>query len=237
MQKLELGNITVELVKKNIKNIHLSVYPPTGRVKISAPLRMEDENIRMYVISKLSWIKQQQLKMRKQEREEEKSYSSRESHYYLGNRYLLKIVSANTTPTVYIEHDKMVLVVKEGMDAEQRQKILQEWYRKQLRTVAEKYIGIWEKRMNVKVEEFGIRKMKTKWGTCNPTAKRIWLNLELARKPIEHIEYIIVHEMTHLHERTHNKKFIAHMNKYIPMWRNVREELNRLPLGYTDWSR
>jgi len=236
MQQIDLGNIKVDVVQKDIKNIHLSVYPPTGRVKISAPLRMELETIRMFAISKLGWIKKQQEKFRKQQRESERELITRESHYFLGKRYLLKVIEAEAVPLVNIKHDKLILQVRAGTSTKQKQVILQEWYRQQMKELVPKYISIWEEKMKVKVQEFGIKKMKTKWGTCNREAKRIWLNLNLAKKPPECIEYIVVHEMVHLLERTHNAKFIAYMNKFLPQWKHIKEELNRLPVSHVEWG-
>ncbi len=236
MSQIDLGNITVDVVQKDIKNIHLSVYPPTGRVKISAPLRMELETIRIFAISKLGWIKQQQTKIRSQKREAPRDYITRESHYFKGKRYLMTIVESNSKPSVNIKHDKLLLQVRPNTNTEQRQIIIQEWYREQLKVIVPKYIAKWEEKMDVKVAEFGIKKMRTKWGTCNREAKRIWINLELAKKPLECLEYIIVHEMIHLFERNHNDRFIAYMNKFLPQWKHFKQELNRLPVGHVNWS-
>lgn len=236
MQQIELGNMIVDVEQKDIKNIHLSVYPPAGKVRISAPLRFDLETIRIFAISKLGWIKQQQAKLRNQQREAPREYKTRESHYYLGKRYLLKVIETDGRPKVEIRHDKLILQVRPGSNTEQRHIILHEWYRDQLKSIVPEYIAKWEEIMNVKVEEFGIKKMKTKWGTCNREAKRIWINLELAKKPLECLEYIVVHEMVHLLERNHNDRFIAFMNKYSPQWRHFKEELNRLPVSHEDWK-
>jgi predicted metal-dependent hydrolase len=236
VRTIDLGEITAEVVQKDIKNIHLSVYPPNGRVKIAAPLRMDVETIRIFAISKLGWIKRQQTKLRNQEREAPREYISRESHYYLGVRYLLKVVERDSKPSVAIMHDNLILQVKPDTNAEQRQILLQEWYRAQLKALVPHYIAKWEKIMGVQVSEFGIKKMKTKWGTCNIEAKRVWINLELAKKPLECLEYIVVHEMVHLLERSHNARFIAYMNQFLPQWRSLKEALNRLPVGHLDWG-
>lgn len=236
MQHIDLGNIIVDVEKKAIKNIHLSVYPPSGRVRIAAPLRFDLETIRMFAISKLSWIKKQQLKIKSQSRETPREFKSRESHYYLGKRYLMQITKTDGKPSIALKHDKLVFQIKPETTFEQKQYLLQEWYREQLRAIAIKKIEKWEKIIKVSVDDFGIRKMKTKWGTCNINAKRIWLNLELAKKPAECIEYIIVHEMIHLLERNHNEKFMAYMDKFLPQWRHIREELNRLPVSHVDWK-
>jgi len=232
MHQINLGNINVDVVLKNIKNVHLSVLPPLGKVRISAPNRMEIETIRMFAISKLGWIKKHQVKMLKQKREGAKSYSSRESHYFLGKRYLLKVVESDHKTSVLINHSNIILNVRPNFSIEQRQILLQEFYRKQLKEISSKMIRNWEKKMNVKVADVGVRKMKTRWGSCNQKLKKIHLNLELAKKPLQCLEYIIVHEMTHLLERKHNEKFIAYMNKFLPNWKSCKEELNRLPTNY-----
>lgn len=236
VQSIDLGEITAEVIQKDIKNIHLSVYPPKGRVKISAPFRMDLETIRIFAISKLSWIKKQQTKLQNQEREAPRAYISRESHYYLGKRYLLKVVEGDSKPSVVIRHDTLMLQLKPATSTEQRQILIQEWYREQLKALVPKYIAKWEKIMGVEVAEFGIKKMRTKWGTCNPEAKRIWINLELAKKPLECLEYIVVHEMVHLLERSHNARFVAYMNQFLPQWSSLKEELNRLPVSHQDWE-
>lgn len=235
LTQIKLGEITVDVIRKDIKNLHLSVYPPTGRVKISAPSRMNLDTIRVYALSKLGWIKKQQTKLRNQERETQREYITRESHYFMGKRYLLKISETDLAQTVVLRHREIELVVRKGADLEQRQKLLEDWYRKQLRHKAGRYISFWEKQMNLKVAEFGIKKMRTKWGSCNREAKRIWLNLELAKKPKECIEYIVVHEMVHVIERNHGTRFIALMDKFLPQWRQYKEDLNRLPIGHSNW--
>ena len=236
MEQLELGNITVDVVQKNIKNIHLSVYPPTGRVRISAPNRMNLATIRVFVISKLSWIKKQQTRLRNQEREAQREFINRESHYFNGKRYLLKVIERNAAPEVVLKHSAIELYVRPETDAVKRKSILDEWYRRKLKETVPSLIEKWEKKMNVQVNEFGIKKMKTRWGTCNRQAKRIWLNLELAKKPAECLEYIVVHEMAHLLERNHNDRFIALMTEFIPKWRFYKDELNRLPVTHVDWN-
>lgn len=236
MQTIDLGNITVDVELKDIKNIHLSVYPPTGRVRIAAPLRFDLETIRMYAISKLSWIKKQQEKLQSQQREAPREYTSRESHYFLGKRYLLKVLKTDSKQFVEIKHNNLVLHVHSETSIEQRQIILQEWYREELKEIVPKYIEKWEETMQVKVSEFGIKKMKTKWGTCNREDSRIWINLELAKKPLECLEYIVVHEMVHLLERSHNNRFVSLMDKFLPTWRHLKEELNRLPVSHVDWK-
>lgn len=236
MEQIKLGNITVDVVQKDIKNLHLSVYPPTGSVRIAAPLRMNIDVIRVYAISKLSWIKKQQKKLADQQRETPREYLTRESHYYLGKRYLLKVIEVNTLPKVELDHNKVILYVRPGANKAKRQQVLESWYRERLKEIAHTQIKKWQKTMKVSINEFAIRKMKTKWGTCNIDAKRVWLNLELAKKPEHCIEYIVVHELVHLLERHHNERFIAYMNQFLPQWRHTKSELNKLPVSHVDWN-
>lgn len=236
MPVIELGNITIHVELKDIKNIHLSVYPPDGNVKIAAPLRMDFDTIRVYAINKLKWIKKQQEIFRNQEREAPREYLTKESHYFQGKRYLLKIIEHNKPPNVLIKHSTIELYVKPNTPVEKRKEVIDEWYRAQLKLIAPTLIKRWEGKIGVQSNEYGIKKMRTKWGTCNIKAKRIWLNLELAKKPVDCLEYIIVHELVHLLERSHNDKFVALMNEYMPKWRFHRDELNRLPFRHTEWK-
>lgn len=236
MQQIMLGNMPIDVVQKDIKNLHLSVYPPTGRVKIAAPLRMNLDTIRVFAISKLSWIKKQQIKLRSQEREAPREYITRESHYYLGRRYLLKVIEDNASPKVEVKHGTIEMHIRPDTGIKKRKEILDEWYRQRLKEMVPKLFVQYEKAMNVKVAEFGIKKMKTRWGTCSREAGRIWLNLELAKKPRECVEYIVVHEMIHLLERNHNERFIAYMDKFLPKWRSLKEELNKMPVSHADWN-
>ena len=236
MQQIELGNIRIDVEQKDIKNIHLSVYPPNGNVKIAAPERMDLDTIRVFAINKLKWIKKQQERFRNQGREAPREYLPKESHYFQGKRYLLKIIEYDAKPKVILTHSNIELYIRPNTSTEKREEIITEWYREELKNRIPKIIEKWEKKIGVKVSEFGIKKMRTKWGTCNTEAKRIWLNLELAKKPLECLEYIVVHELVHLLERTHNEKFIKYMNKFMPKWRFYREELNRLPFRHTKWK-
>ncbi len=236
MQQIELGNIKIDVELKNIKNIHLSVYPPNGKVKISAPERMDLDTIRVFTISKLKWIKKQQEAFKNQERETPREYLTKESHYFKGKRYLLKVIEHNAKPKVILKHSEIELYIRPNSTIEKRKQILNEWYRAELKKIVPIIIEKWEKKIGVKSNEFGIKKMKTKWGTCNTKAKRIWLNLEIAKKPFECLEYIIVHELVHLLERSHNDKFVKYMNEFMPKWKFYREELNRLPFSHVDWN-
>jgi predicted metal-dependent hydrolase len=227
MQQIILGDMSIDVVHKDIKNVHLSVYPPKGKVKISAPLRMNLDTIRVFAISKMSWINKQQIKLQNQESETPRDYITREGHYYLGKQYLLKVIEHNTAPKVLIKHETIELYIRPGTNSDKRKIILDEWYRKILKEIIFKVITRYEESMKVDVVEFGIKKMKTKWGTCNIETKKIWLNLELAKKPRKCIEYVVVHEMTHLLERHHNKEFIAYLSKFFPKWKFYREMLNK----------
>jgi len=236
MEQIQLGDIWVEVELKDIKNVHLSVYPPKGRVRIAAPNRMNLDTIRIYAISKLAWIKQQQKKFQAQVREAPREFLNREGHYYLGSRYLLKVIEHDAPPEITVKHKTIEMRVRPYTDMEKRHSLMDEWYRAQLKTLVPPIIAKWEKIMGVSLNEFAIKKMKTKWGTCNREAKRIWLNLELAKKPFQCIEYIVVHEMVHLLERNHNDKFIAHMNRFLSEWKDLRNELNKLPVSHRDWG-
>ncbi len=235
-EQILLGEIALDVVKKDIKNIHLSVYPPTGAVRIVAPLRMNLDTIRVFAISKLGWIKKQRQKLQEQERETPREYLDRESHYYQGKRYLLKVVEKDSVPSVELKHSTMILFVRPGADDAKKQFILEQWYRQQLTEVMQPIIRKWEKKLGVTVEQFNVRKMKTKWGTCSPSQKAIRINLELAKKPPACLEYIVVHEMIHLLEPTHKNRFIALMNQFMPKWRFHRDELNRLPVRHENWG-
>jgi len=236
MEQLHLGDITVDVVLKDIKNVHLSVYPPSGRVRIAAPLRMSLDNIRIYAISKLGWIKSQQKKFLEQVREAPREFLYKEGHYFLGKRYLMKIVEHDAPPFISIKHNTIMLYVRPNTDVQKRQVIMDEWYRQKLKELAPSIIEKWEKIIGVSINEFAIKKMKTKWGTCNREAKRIWLNLELAKKPFHCIEYIVVHELVHLLERSHNAIFIAYMDNYLPEWKQLKNELNKLPVSHVEWG-
>jgi predicted metal-dependent hydrolase len=234
--KIELGEIAVEVIKKDIKNVHLSVYPPRGRVRISAPLRMNVETIRVFAISKLSWIKQQQRKLREQQRESPREYLDRESHYVWGKRYLLQVIESNTAPAVELKHSTMLLRVRPGTGEEKRQAIVDEWYRIQMKVAVPRLIAKWEPLLGVKVGRLFVQKMKTKWGSCNSEAKSIRLNTDLAKKPLVCLEYILVHEMVHLIVRHHDDRFTGLMDHHLPGWRLTRQMLNAAPLAHVDWA-
>ncbi len=234
--QIAFGDITVDVVLKDIKNIHLSVYPPNGRVRISAPSRMRLDTIRVFAISRLGWIKQQQKKLQEQERETPREYVDRESHYVWGKRYLLKVIEGDAAPSVALQHNRMLLRVRPGTDAKKKWAIVEAWYRRQLKKAVPPLIARWEPLVGVKVERLFVQRMKTKWGSCNHAARTIRLNTELAKKPQECLEYIVVHEMTHVLEPTHNACFVALMDQFMPQWRFYRDQLNRLPVSHEDWA-
>ncbi len=232
-----VNDLVVDVVRKNIKNLHLGVYPPAGRVRVAAPLRVNDEAVRLFTISRLAWIKRQQAKFEGQERQPAREFVSGESHYYQGNRYLLNVMYHQGSPAVSIRNNKtMDLFVRTGSDTSVRERILTTWYRQRLKEEIAPLIAKWEAIIGVKVAEWGVKQMKTRWGTCTIEARRIWLNLELIKKPVHCLEYIIVHEMMHLLERHHNERFTAYMNRFMPLWQYYREELNREPLGHETWD-
>ena len=230
MGTLTVDNIEIHLIKKNIKNLHLSVLPPDGSVRISAPKELNDETIRLFAVSKLSWIKKQRAKFKRQERQPEREFVSGESHYFLGQRYLLNVIYTNKRRQGAAIRNKtyLDLFVRENSGKEQRRKVVREWYRRELKALIPPLISKWEPIIGVKVESWGVKRMKTKWGSCNIAAKRIWLNLELAKKNPACLEYIVVHEMVHFLERLHNEHFVAYMDKFLPNWRSIKAELNGL---------
>jgi predicted metal-dependent hydrolase len=235
--QIKVSGLVVDVVRKDIKNLHLGVYPPMGRVRVAAPLRVSDEAVRLAVISRLSWIKKQKTKFTTQSRQTLREYVSGESHYFQGRRYRLNVIYQSGTPRVSIRNKSTVdLYVREGSEREQREKVLLAWYRQQLKELIPALIAQWEPIIGVKVAQWYVKQMKTKWGTCNIEANRIWLNLELAKKSKQCLEYIVVHEMVHLLERHHNDHFIELMNKFMPQWRLHREDLNSSALGHEDWS-
>src|SRR6266852_2015068 len=236
-RQIIVNGLVVDVVRKDIKNLHLAVYPPAGRVRVAAPLRVNDEAVRLLIISRLAWIKRQQAKFESQERQSAREFVSGESHYYQGNRYLLNVMYHKGSTAVIIRNNKtMDLFVRPGSDAFERELVLTTWYRRQLKEEIAPLIAKWEAIIGVKVAQWGVKQMKTKWGTCNIEAQRIWLNLELTKKPVNCLEYIIVHEIIHLLERLHNERFIAYMNNFMPLWHYYREELNRAPLGRENWE-
>jgi len=236
MATLKLGEIAVDVVHRDIKNLHLSVHPPTGRVRIAAPERMESEAIRLFAISKLDWIKRQQRKLDGQARETPREFLERESHYVWGNRYLLSVKQLDEPPTVELRHKNLVLQVRPTADHAKRQQVVEDWYRQQVRTATDRLLMDWEPKIGVKIDGVYVQRMKTRWGSCNSAARTIRLNTQLACKPPECLEYIVVHEMIHVLEPTHNERFQILMAKFVPDWKHRRQILNRLPVKHEDWT-
>jgi len=234
--RIELGGVVLEVIRKDIKHVHLSVHPPSGRVRIAAPLRMNPETIRVFAVAKLGWIRQQQRKLMAQEREAPREYLDRESHYVWGKRYLLKVAHADAVPDVQLKHSTLLLRIRPGTTVERSQEVLEGWYREQLKAAIPALIQTWEPRMEVKVARFFVQRMRTRWGSCSPGTGSIRLNAELAKKPRECLEYIVVHEMVHLLEPTHNERFIALLDQFMPKWQFQRELLNRLPVRHEHWN-
>ena len=235
--QITVNGLVVDVVRKDIKNLHLAVYPPAGRIRVAAPLRVNDEAVRLFTLSRLAWIKRQQARFEQQERQSAREYVSGESHYYHGHRYLLNVIYHNSAPAVIIRNNKTIdLVVRTDSDISQRARVLNAWYRRRLKEEIASLIDKWEPIVGVQVAQWGVKQMKTRWGTCNIEAQRIWLNLELIKKPARCLEYIVVHEMVHLLERHHNDRFIALMKSFMPLWQHYRDELNREPLGHEDWE-
>ena len=229
--ELRLGEVSVDVVHKDIKNVHLSVYPPTGRVRIAAPRSMPLETIRLFAISRLGWIKRQQRKQRAQDREPPREYIERESHHLWGRRYLLRVEEGARHSYVALDHRHIELGVPEGAGIEKRQAILDAWYREELRYAANDIIHTWQDRLGVEVERVFIQRMKTKWGGSSPHRKTIRLNLELAKKDRECLDYVVLHEIAHFIVPHHGDEFIALLDQHMPNWRDVRKNLNDLPLG------
>ncbi len=237
MHKIRVGGLAVDLVRKKIKNLHLAVYPPNGRVRVSAPVGMSDEAVRLAIISRLAWIKRHKAKFDGQERQSEREFVTGESHYFQGRRYRLNVVYQKGRARVEIRNKSTIdLFVREGSDAAKRKKVFIAWYRQQIKEMIPPLIRKWEDITGIEVAEWGVKQMKTKWGSCNPKARRIWMNLELIKKPVQCLEYIIVHEMTHILERRHNDRFAFLMDGFMPQWRLHKEDLNGSPLRHERWD-
>lgn len=235
MAVIRLGEITIAATRKAVKHVHLSVHPPHGRVTLVAPLDTRPEVMLTYAISKLAWIRHQQAKFRAQAREAPRRYVTRETEWLWGKRYLLQVICVDAKPRITLDHHQMTLHVRPGSDREARAAVMQAWYRTQLHAAVPKLIAKWESRLGVRVERYFLQRMKTKWGSCNPDARRIRLNTELARKPRPLLEYVVVHEMLHMLEPRHSERFITLLGYHYPTWCNARAELNALPLGAETW--
>lgn len=235
--KISVSGLQVEIVRKNIKNLHVGVYPPAGRIRVAAPLRVSNDAVRLAVVGKLAWIKRQRANFERQPRQSAREMVSGETHYFSGQRYRLRVY-ASKQPKVVVRSSSIIeLHVRPGSGHEARQKLMMAWYRQHLRAVIPPLLEKWQERLGIKAPAYGIKKMKTKWGTCNARAGRIWINLELVKKPVDCLEYVIVHELVHLLVRRHDDEFIEIMDRYLPRWRALRAELNRLPLANEVWTK
>lgn len=234
---IQLGEIVIALTLKEVRNTHLSVHPPTGRVTLVAPVGTRVEVARAYAITKLGWIREQQAKLRAQARETPRRFVERESHYLWGRRHLLSVVEKDARPAVAINHRMITLTVRPGSTAAKRQAVIHAWHRALLHEALPPLIARWEAMLGVEVSGYFLQRMKTKWGSCNPRAARIRLNTELVKKPRDLLEYVVVHEMLHLMEPTHSVRFLGLLTRNYPTWREARLELNELPVAAEAWSR
>ncbi len=229
-----ISGIPVNIIKKNIKHMHLSVLPPNGAVRVSAPVSTTDDAIRLFVISKLDWVKEQVKSFDNQPRQTEREYITGETHFLWGKKYRLKVIKGSKNNFVDVVGDKILMHIHNNTTTENRVKLMNEWHREQLETKLPKYISKWEKKIGVKTESVKIRNMLTKWGSCNISKKRILINLQLAKKPVHCLEYVIVHELIHLVEKNHTDRFMLLMDKFLPNWQMIKEDLNMTPLDFMD---
>jgi predicted metal-dependent hydrolase len=234
---LRVSGIDIDVIYKDIKNLHIGVYPPLGRVRVAAPKRLDDEHIRLAIIQRLPWIKKQREQLRSVERQSEREMVTGESHYVWGIRHRLKVAERPGRAHIEVDGERLLLYVPEGTDADQRRELLDRWYRQQLRSAIPELITRWEPVLEVSVSRWTIRRMKTKWGSCNRETGHIWFNPELAKKHPDCLEYIVVHEMTHHLERNHGERFTKLMDEFLPSWRSRRDQLNEAPLAHEDWSK
>ena len=235
VETIQLGDISIRVTRKAIKNVHLSVHPPGGRVTLSAPTATRLDVARAYAISRLSWIREQQKKLQNQAREAPRQFVTRESHYLWGRRHLLTVVHKETKPSVSLDHKRIMLSIRPGSDRTKRAKVIHDWQKSLLHEVMPPLIRKWERKLRVKVKGYFLQRMKTKWGSCNHRAGYIRLNTELVKKPKDLLEYVIVHEMAHLIEPAHSARFIAILDRHYPSWSEARAELNELPLRAEVW--
>lgn len=235
--RIDVGGTPVEVVRKDIKNLHVGVYPPSGRVRVAAPLHLDDEAVRLAVISRLGWIRRRQAEFEQQDRQSRREFVTGESHYFEGRCYRLDVVERHGAPAVrLLNNTRMGLQIRPGADRDAREAVLHRWYRRQLRGRVPPLVAKWEPKVGERVADVRIRKMRTRWGACNPDARRVWLNFELAKKPPSCLEYVFVHEMVHFLERTHSERFRRLMDDLMPQWRTRRDELNQTPLAHEDWT-
>ena len=235
-ETITLGTITITVTRKDIKHVHLSVHPPAGRVTLVAPTATRLEAARAYAISKLGWIRHQQSKLQDQARETQRQFVTRESHYLWGRRYLMTVVYRDGKPFVNLDHRRITLTVRPGDDITRRAVAIHTWHKSLLHAAVPPLIGKWQEKLGIQVRSYFLQQMKTKWGSCNHHGGHIRLNTELVKKPKDLLEYVVVHEMVHLLEPTHNDHFVAILDKHYPTWRDARAELNELPLAAEVWK-
>ncbi len=233
---ITVANIRVEILRKDIKNLHMGVYPPNGRVRVAAPLLVSDEAVRLAVIGKLAWIKRQREKFQTQPRQSERAMVRGESHYHLGQRYRLNVVEQPGKRSITLRGKSMVLTCPAGSTTEQRTALLLRWQRAELKSLLEPLLKQWQTVLGVTVATWGVKRMKTKWGSCNPQTASLWFNLELIKKAPACIEYIVLHELMHLVERHHNDRFTALLDQHLPNWRSLQQLLNQSVLGHERWG-
>jgi predicted metal-dependent hydrolase len=235
-RRIIVGGLDVDVIRKPIKNLHLGVYPPDGRVRVAAPLSLNEEAVRLAVVTRMAWIRRQQAKFGAQPRQSERAYVSGETHYFLGQRHHMNLIEGAKAGRVHLSKSRTFdLHVREGSTRSVRERVFLDWQRRQLRDRAGPLIERWAGAYDVEAPVWGIRRMKTKWGACNIEARRVWLNLELIKKPTHCLEYVIVHELAHLFVRNHTEQFTALMDRMLPQWRMLRDELNSEPLGHEVW--
>ena len=235
--RLRVGGISVEVVRKRIKHLHLGVYPPEGRVRVAAPERLDDDAVRAAVISRLAWIRRKRAEFQRQPRQSRREFVSGESHYFNGRRYRLDVVVSTGLTGIHLRNNSWLeMRVRPATGRDAREAMLYRWYRARLRERIPEIIAKWEPRIGVRVADWRVRRMKTRWGTCNTAARRIWLNSELAKKPLPCLEYVVVHEMVHLVEPSHNERFREIMDRTMPGWSLRADELNRAHLPDERWE-
>jgi predicted metal-dependent hydrolase len=235
-ETIQLGEISIAVTRKDIKNVHLTVHPPDGRVTLAAPYNTRLEVARAYAISKLVWIRDQQRKLGCQARETPRQFVERESHYVWGRRYLMTVDYQDVKPTVILSNKRITVIVRPGSSTEKRAEVMHEWHKLLLHEAVPPLVKKWERKLKVSVSGYFLQRMKTKWGSCHHSAGNIRLNTELVKKPKDLLEYVIVHEMAHLIEPTHSERFIAILEEHYPSWREARAELNELPLAAEVWK-
>jgi predicted metal-dependent hydrolase len=226
MKIIEINGLEVELQRKKIKNMYLRVLPPNGRILITAPLRMSEGEIKSFALSKMDWILTQYHKVRQREENHEIAYESGDRILLWGQEYILSVIEAVGRPHLYLENSTLKLYIRRESTKEQRKQVIDAWYRELLAAKIPPIMAKWESIIGVTSSGFSIRDMKTRWGTCNIRTKKICFNLRLVKKMPKCLEYVVVHELVHLLEKSHNHVFKGYMDHFLPEWRRIRKELN-----------